>query len=296
MLKSLTLTSGSVVVGVVLTMLLIAIPVAFAADPKPTATAKPTQFDELVIQLDDDEVTAGRKASLIRSLSEKELDKFIAESGAWLPAASGFELGRWIRSIEMLSRNKAFRAGDAKTVLGILSQQQRGFGMDGKMRALSLRLKAKAGELNSDAVKNEIKFLQDSKVPSADRLAAIGALTDGMQESGGKPSIQDLEKLLANDVYEIRMHSVDWFRINEYPEKDRYRFLKTAIKVNPYQVRERVYRQLAAMEDRDFAATYREVAGAKNGISCVLDKSEVTRKLCESIEARALQLGKKESP
>lgn len=281
--------SSSEAVGVVLIVLLLAIPAVFAAQ-------KPSRFDELVIQLDDDEVTAGRKASLLRSLDEKEIDKFIAESAAWIPAASGFELGRWIRSIDNLSRNKSFRAKDAKAVLEILSKQKRGFGLDGRFRSLSIRLQSKANELDSNAMSKEWSYLADKKVPSADRLAVVGALTDSMQEVGVKPAISDLEKLLANDVYEIRMHAVDWFRITDFSEKDRFRFLKVAIKTNPYQVRERVYRFLASLEDKEFLAFYREVAGAKNGISCILDKSEVTRKMCEDIEARATQLGKKGEP
>lgn len=282
--------------GMMLVVLLFAISAFANSDSAKKPQTQGAQFSELMIQLEDDEVTAGRKASLIRSLSEKELETFILESAKWIPAESGFALGRWIRSIDILSRNKKFRPSDAKAVLALLSKQQRGFGLEGKMRSLSLRLKAKAGDFSSELVKNELLFLADAKVPSADRLSTLGALTDGMQEAGVKPQVSDLEKLLQNDVYEIRMHAVDWFRILEYPEKEGYRFLKAAIKVNPYQVRERVYRYLASLSDKDFLATYKESAGAKNGISCVLDKSEVTRKLCETLEARAAQLGKKEAP
>lgn len=260
------------------------------------AAQKPSIFDEVVIHLDDDEVTAGRKASLLRSLDEKEIEKFIAESAAWIPAASGFELGRWIRSIDNLSRNTSFRAKDAKALIEILKKQKRGFGLDGRFRSLSIRLHSKANILDSDAISREWSYLSDKKVPSADRLAVVGALTDSMQEVGVRPTISDLEKLLVNDVYEIRMHAVDWFRITDFSEKDRYRFLKIAIKANPYQVRERAYRFLASLEDKEFLGFYGEVAGAKNGISCILDKSEVSRKMCEEVEARATQMRKKGEP
>lgn len=278
---------------------------ALAQTPAPTVAApvlstvasgpsKSTQFDDLVIQLEDDEATSARKASLLRALSEKEIGRFIKETAAWIPAASGFELGRWVRSIEIVSRSKQFRSDDAKAVLAILAKQQKGFGLDGKMRALRLRLTARAGGLSSDVIKKEFLSLQDTKLPSAERLVAIGALTDAMQEAGVQPSAQELEKLLASEVYEIRMHAVDWFRILEFGEKDRRQFLKVAIKSNPYQVRERVYRYLESLDDKAFHAIYSDVAGAKNGISCVMDRSEVTRKLCDEAAARA---GKKpESP
>lgn len=269
-----------------------------AQTPAPTVAApvlstvasgpsKSTQFDDLVIQLEDDEATSARKASLLRALSEKEIGRFIKETAAWIPAASGFELGRWVRSIEIVSRNKQFRSDDAKVVLAILAKQQKGFGLDGKMRALRLRLTARAGGLSSDVIKKEFQSLQDTKLPSAERLVAIGALTDAMQEAGVQPSAQELEKLLASEVYEIRMHAVDWFRILEFGEKDRRQFLKVAIKSNPYQVRERVYRYLESLDDKAFYAIYSDVAGAKNGISCVMDRSEVTRKLCDEAAARA---------
>lgn len=249
--------------------------------------AKTTQFDELVIQLDDDEVTASRKASLLRALSEKEIEKFIKESSEWIPAKSGYEVGRWLRSIEVISRGKAFHAAEAKSALAILAKQRKGYGLDGRLRALGLRLKAKAGELNSEVISKELQYLLDVKVPSADRLATIGALTDAMQEAGVQPSIQDLEKLLASEVYELRMHAVDWFRILEFSEKDRRQFLKVAIKANPYQVRERVYRYLANLDDKAFRGLYDEVVGPKNGVSCVMDRNEATRKLCNEAVARA---------
>jgi hypothetical protein len=281
--------SSSECVGVVLAILLLAIPVVFAAN-------KPSRFDELVIQLDDDEVTAGRKAALLKSLSQKEMERFISDSAQWIPAATGFELGRWIRSIDLLSRNKDFGPSAAKSVIEILAKQKRGFGLDGKVRSLTVRMQSKAQQLNTDFVDQEWNYLSDKKVPSSDRLAVIGALTDSMQETGIRPSVIELENLLANDVYEIRMHAVDWFRVTEFSLKDQIRFLKVAIKAQPYQVRERVFRYLSNLEDKDFVPIFQQVAGSKNGVSCVLDKSEVTRKLCEKSESRFNMLGKKEGP
>jgi hypothetical protein len=251
------------------------------------------RFSDLQIVLDDDEVTAGRKASLIRSLNEKEIQAFVVEMAKIFPAKTSFEVGQAIRTIEVLRRHKGFSKSDATVLLTSLAKQKTETSFDGRLRAMRIRLMAVSGELNKTVLEQELSFLTEAHRPSADRLAVIGALTDAMTEIGQKPSVEVLEKLLANDVYEIRIHAVDWFRLSlPLPVSERIKFLKTALRVSPFQARARAYLALLSTDEKDFMATYKAVAGPANGISCVLDSNEKTRKLCQDAEAKALKLEK----
>lgn len=270
--------------------------VAIALAKTYTALAEPSssvKFSDLQVALDDDEATAGRKSSLIRSLNEKELNTFVVEVGKLFPAKTSFEVGQALRTIEVLRRHKSFTKSDARILLVALGKQNTETSFDGRLRAMRIRLLAVSGELNKTILDQEFVFLTETKRPSADRLAVIGALTDAMTELGQKPSVEILEKLLANDVYEIRIHAVDWFRLSlPLPTAERIRFLKTAIRVSPFQARERAYRALLASEDRDFVTVYKSIAGPANGINCALDAIDKTRKLCQEAEDKALKLEK----
>jgi hypothetical protein len=256
------------------------------------------KFSDLQIALDDDEVTAGRKASLIRSLNEKELQAFVVEMAKVFPAKTSFEAGQALRTIEVLRRHKSFAKPDAKVLVTSLAKQKAETSFDGRIRATRIRLMAVSGDLNKSILDQELSFLAEANRPSADRLALIGALTDAMTELGQKPSVETLEKFLANDVYEIRIHAIDWFRLSlPLPLADRIRFLKTAIRVSPFQARERAYRALLSSDDKEFLAIYRAVSGPINGsevtvINCALDSNEKTRKLCQDAEAKALMMEK----
>jgi hypothetical protein len=256
------------------------------------------KFSDLQIALDDDEMTAGRKASLIRSLNEKELQAFVVEMAKVFPTKTSFEAGQALRTIEALRRHKSFTKSDAKALVTSLAKQKTETSFDGRIRAMRIRLMAVSGDLNKSLLDQELSFLSESNRPSADRLAVIGALTDAMTEIGQKPSAEILEKLLANDVYEIRIHAADWFRLSlPLPAAERIKFLKTAIRVSPFQARERAYRALLSSEDKEFLAIYKAVAGPGSGsegtgINCALDSNEKTRKLCQDAEAKALMLEK----
>jgi hypothetical protein len=251
------------------------------------------RFGDLQIALDDDEVTASRKASLIRSLGEKEVKAFVVEMAKVFPAETSFEVGQALRTIEVLRRNKSFTKSDAKVLLVSIGKQKTETSFDGRLRALGIRLRAVSGDLNKASLDQELAFLAEAKRPSADRLAVIGALTDAMTEIGQKPSAEHLEKFLANDVYEIRIHAVDWFRLSlPLPVSDRIKFLKTAIRISPHQARERAFQALLSFDDKDFLATYKAIAGTANGVSCVLDANEKTRKLCQDADVKASSLEK----
>lgn len=251
------------------------------------------RFADLKIALDDDEVTASRKASLIRFLNEKELQAFVVEMAKVFPATASFEVGQALRTIEVLRRHKSFSKSDAKVLVLAVGKQKTETSYDGRLRALRIRLQALSGDLNQARLDQERSFLAESKRPSADRLAVIGALTDAMVVLNQKPAVEFLEKLLASDVYEIRMHAVDWFRLSlPMPMADRIKFLKTAIRVSPYQARERAFRAFLSFDDKSFLATYKAIAGAANGINCTLDANEKTRKLCQEADAKAMKLNK----
>lgn len=256
------------------------------------------RFSDLQIFLDDDEVTAGRKASLIRSLNEKELQAFVVEMAKVFPAKTSFEAGQALRTIEVLRRHKSFAKSDAKVLVTSLATQKTETSFDGRIRAMRIRLMAVSGDLSKSILDQELSFLTEANRPSADRLAVIGALTDAMTELGQKPSTETLEKLLSNDVYEIRIHAVDWFRLSlPLPSAERIKFLKTAIRVSPFQARERAYRALLSSEDKEFLAIYKAVAGpgngtSNNGINCAVDSNEKTKKLCLDAESKALMLEK----
>ncbi len=257
------------------------------------AKAEMTRFSELQIALDDNEVTAGRKAALIRSLNEKELQTLVVEVSKLFPAQSSFDVGQALRTIEVLRRHKQFSKSDAKLLLAALSKQKAETSFDGRIRGLKLRLLAVSGEPTKTDFDREILFLSESKRPSADRLAVIGALTDAMTDLGQKPTVETLEKLLSSDVYEIRIHAIDWFRLSQPSAiAEKTRFLKTAIRVSPFQARERAYRALLSFDDKEFLAIYKAIAGITNGVVCSADTNEKTRKLCQDADTRATKLEK----
>lgn len=253
---------------------------------KKSASSK-NSFKSLSIRLDDDLVTANRKASLLKALSDVEIKAFIVEASQEIPAPQSYALGTWIKTFDVLLDNKAFQPSQAREVLAILDKQKKDSDLLGLLNSLTLRLKAKAGDLNSDLIKAELQFVEDKKIPRADRIRVLGVLTDTMVTAGLSPKVNDLKGLLESDIYEIRMHAVDWFRLTRAPLGERYQFINQALKSNPYQVRERAYRYLKSLDEKEFKLAYEKAAGAKNGVPCKTDRSEVTKKLCEEAAIRA---------
>lgn len=297
-----TLT-GAALAAVALAVFSSAVAHAQAVEKKPEKPTEKTsekpsdKFADLQIAVDDDEVTSGRKASLIRALNRSELEAFVSEMSNVFPIKASFEVGQALRTIEIIRRHKDFSKADAKVILGALSKQTSETSYDGRIRALRVRLKGVAGDLSKTEIEQELTYLNEAKRPSADRLAVLGALTDAMTEIGQKPPVEILEKLLGNDVYEIRIHAIDWFRLSRaIPIAEKIKFLKLAIRVSPYQARERAYRALLSYDDKEFISVYSAIAGPSNGVSCVVDANEKTRKLCQDADARAISLQKAKAP
>ena len=109
-------------------------------------------------------------------------------------------------------------------------------------KRLVLFLAAKVGKLDTARIESELNFIADEKSDSVERVGMAGALVDAMSDTPNgetKPTIAQLEKLLKNDISDIRILAVDWFRMAPPPDpSDRIRFLIAALKTNPRQVTE----------------------------------------------------------
>lgn len=102
---------------------------------------------------------------------------------------------------------------------------------------------------------------------SVERLARAAALVDSMSDASiGKmaPTIAQLERLLKNDVTDIRRLAVDWFELSPPTDpEERTRFLISALSTKPRQVREIAIH------------------------ACDVDPSSAVRKKCGQVKSKA---------
>lgn len=237
------------------------------------------------------EVQIEEGRSRLMKLSVAEMQAFVMEAPSRLDLK--FEKRPSVLfAFEILSRRQEFSKKMATDVLKSLKASRAGIGVaavaseGSPVRSesrLALFLAARAGVLTQAMIEEELKFVDQAAKPSADRLAKLGALIDAMSEAGLNPSSAQLEKLLQNDVFEIRMLAVDWFRLHTPKNTaDRKRFLQKAVKATPVQVRERAYRTIAGWSADDVKALGADVVLK----TCEKDASSVIRSACSEIRSK----------
>lgn len=217
------------------------------------------------------------------SMQTEEVTRFMAEAKARSLTKNRFDV---VRAFDVLRRRSDFdaaRAAEMKRVLASAPSTRES--KDLLEERLALILDAKTGALTAAKIDDELRFAAIKTEPSSRRLARVTALTDAMQTIDAAPTTLQLEALLQNDVFEIRMHAVDWFRIA--PPRDiaeRSRFLKQALKSSVVQVRERAYRTIASWPATDVRALKKsDVLPMK----CGADPSLIIRGACSEIREKA---------
>ncbi len=253
-------------------------PLAFAITP----ITKAEKMTVILDQLSSTDVQIDEGRSRLAKISTSEMQFFVSQASTRLDSKSEKRPAA-VFAYELLSRRPDFSKQMAADVLSHLKPAKEGSSARSEGR-LALFLSARAGVLTDVMIADDLKFVAQASKASADRLARLGALIDAMSEAGRRPTSTQLEKLLQNDVFEIRMLSVDWFRMQP-PENtaDRKRFLQQAVKTNPVQVRERAYRTIASWSAEDVKAVGADIIPK----TCDKDGSLTIRTACDEIRSKA---------
>ena len=202
----------------------------------------------------------------LQTFTKTEIAEFIEASKSWVTLTTGVR-HRVLMTFDVLRRSKSFDQQAAVSMLKVIAlrpaKKVEMSAMDSTVeQRLVIFLAAKSGQLNAARLKVEFAAIADRSKSSIERLARAGALTDAMTGEGLKPTTAQLEQLLKNDVSDIRMLSVDWFRLAPPVDaKDRAKFLVAALATNPIQVIERAKR------------------------ACEVETSEVVRAQCATAKA-----------
>jgi hypothetical protein len=252
-------------------ILILLVSVSFAA----------TTFDSTFKALTGGEVERDSARVRLLAMSKADLARFMVEAKARTLSKDRFQV---VRAFDVLRRRKDFDAALAEQMKQVLKTDPT---VDILEERLGLLLEAKSGKLTPAKIQAELQFAALASEPSARRLARLTALTDAMHSVGLSPTVAQLEVLLQNDVYEIRMHAVDWFRISTPVDlKERGRFLKRALSSKPVQVRERAFRTIASWPASEVQAL-KDVDALP--AKCATDTSAIIREACIDIREKALR-------
>ena len=240
------------------------------------------KISAIVTMLASTETQIEEARGRLLGLSISDMQSFVSQAALRLDSKAE-KRAATVFAYEILSRRPDFTKQMAADVLAQLKVAKDGPSARSEGR-LALFLTARAGTLTDSKIVDGLKFVNQGSFSSVDRLAKLGALVDAMSEAGRRPTAAQLEKLLQNDVFEIRMLAVDWFRMQP-PENmaDRKRFLQQAVKASPVQVRERAYRTVASWSSDDVRAIGPDII-SKN---CEKDGSPTIRTACGEIRSKA---------
>ena len=225
------------------------------------------KYQELLLADDMSEVSANETRVKLQGLSKTEIAEFVEASKSWVTVTSDVR-HRVVMSFDVVRRNKACDKRLAESMLGVIAMKPEkkieASAMDATVeQRLVIFLAAKMGRLNAARLNREFAAIADRSKSSLERVARAGALIDALTGEGVKPTSAQLEMFLSNDVSEIRMLAVDWFRIAPPADmKDRAKFLVAALATNPRQVSERARR------------------------ACEVDTSELVRAKCATVKAQ----------
>ncbi len=225
------------------------------------------KYEPMLIAEDLGEAAMQTARLKLSNLSKSEILEFIATSRTWLRASELLHQ-RAILSFEVIRGNNEFDKTTARAMLKAVTDARVGRPIDQSKaldsiveKRLVLFLAAKVGQLDAARIESELNFIADEKRDSVERVGMAGALVDAMGETAKgevKPTAAQLEKLLKNDVSDLRILAVDWFRLAPPADPgDRTRFLIAALKTNPRQVSESASRAC----DADVSPVVREKCG-----------------------------------
>lgn len=212
------------------------------------------KYEPLLLDLAIDEDKMQEIRAKLAGLSKPEILEFMQAMKPWLLGHYD-QHQRVILSFNVLRKNKAFDKDAAIQMLNLLKEARVGWPIERTKsidsiveKRMYLFLAVKAGQFDANRINAELKMIADPKRDSVERVGMAGALVDAMVEAGGmKPTAEQLERLLKNDISTIRILAVDWFGFAPpRAVEERTRFLKIALKTNPRQVFESAQRACAA--------------------------------------------------
>lgn len=237
------------------------------------------------------EVGAEDARQILFQMSNDDMTAFSTAALEWLRSGESSKVRAATWSLEVLGRRKEFSVANASVILDGLSSSKTE--IDPR---LEVRLLAKADRLSVSRIQELIQESSKGPGPSAPRLATLGVLTDILSEKGVAPNLLQLETLLKSDVFEIRMHAVDWFRLSPLPSvQERAKFLEQAFSVKPVQARERAYRTLASWQGEEVRAILKASPKLVTR-TCEKDKSPSIRAACLEIIEKSKSKTKGEAP
>lgn len=259
--------------------------VAFAAEDK-----VPEKSVQVLEKFSSGEVGADEARQILFQMSNEDMTAFSSAALEWFRSGEAQKVRAATWSLEILARRKEFSVVNAGLILdGLASSKTE---IDSR---LEVRLLAKADRLSVSRIQELIQESSKGPGPSAPRLATLGVLTDILSEKGVSPNLLQLETLLKSDVFEIRMHAVDWFRLSPLSSvQERAKFLEQAFAVKPVQARERAYRTLASWPGDEVRAILKASPKLVSR-SCEKDKSPSIRAACLEILEKS-KSKPKESP
>lgn len=244
--------------------------VAYAATDKPTLVYE---------KFSAGEVGTEDARQMLLQMSTEEMTAFSNAALTWFRSGEAVKVRAANWSLEVLARRKDFSSANAAVILdGALGAPK--FIIDSR---LEVRLLAKAQRLSPERIQAIIQESAKGTGPSAPRLAKLGVLTDVLSELGTAPTLAQLETLLKSDVFEIRMHAVDWFRLSPPASvSERAKFLEQALVSKPVQARERAYRAVASWSAGEVQAVLKSNPKLVTR-ACEKDKSSTIRSACGEI-------------
>jgi hypothetical protein len=238
-------------------------------------------FEPIFRALTGGEVERDAARSKLLAMSREQVARFLEEAKGRTATKNRFQV---VRAFDVLRRRPDFDAATAEMMIQILKTAPKN---DVLEERLALILEAKAGALTPAKIQSELQFTTLVTEPSTRRLGRLTALTDAMDANGMKPTAAQLESLLQNDVFEVRIHAVHWFRLAPPADlKERIHFLKLALGSKPVQVRESAYQTIASWSAVDVQALQK---GDVLSVKCAADPSTIIRGACAEIQEKTRQ-------
>lgn len=256
-----------------------------------TATAL-AKYDSLLIPLWADETKREATRAKLRALPLGDVREFAT---VMKPRLAIFDDARVavMSSFQTLSRRTDLDPVTAAAILATIEASPlpaKNFESEPLRAAqesdVTLWLRAKAGLLTPLQIQIELTEIANTKISSVVRTARLAALIDATESSQYQPTFKQLQTLLKNEDYEIRMLSIDWFRVAPLRDlKERNHFLKLAVQSKPNGVRERAFRTIASWSAKDIADVSKISPILPN--DCQKESSPKVRQSCVDARAKA---------
>ena len=139
---------------------------------------------------------------------------------------------------------------------------------------LLLRVAATAHLLTPARIDSQISMISRQSLDSTSRVFIAGKLVDITHSAEIVPTVEQLQRLLGNDIPEIRILAVDWFGLSSTPDiKDKVHFMKIALNTNPTQVKESAFRGLLKWRPSELYAL--RAAGDPVADACAAERANI---------------------